>query len=184
MKVKSIRVTEDRCVTMDINVEDVHHYIMENGLVSHNSSISGGTTNGIYPIRELYMNKTNETLSLNYVVPDSTKLKDKYESAWDISSDDLIDCYSVIQKWTDQAISADLYRVLQGDDKVSSTEMLKGYFRRYKYGLKQRYYQNSKTTKGINLNASELDKAMDDVVGSIDAEQDDQMGCSSGGCSL
>lgn len=182
----------DELVTVGLkrDWETLRQQIIENGgigfsvLVAHmpaeSSSISGGTTNGIYPIRELYMNKTNETLSLNYVVPDSTKLKDKYESAWDILTDDLIDCYAIIQKWTDQAISADLYRVLQGDDKVSSTEMLKGYFRRYKYGLKQRYYQNSKTTKGINLNASEeISNTIEDII-----EEESQGGCSSGGCSL
>lgn len=180
MKVKAIRTTDHRAITMDINVEEVHHYILENGLVSHNSSISGGTTNGIYPIRDFYLNKTNETLSISYVVPDSTKLKDKYQIAWDIAPKDLIDCYAIIQKWTDQAISADLYRKLQGDEKVSSTEMLQGYFQRYKLGLKQRYYQNSLTAKGINMNSSEP------VVGSDIQEdlQDDGGSCGSGGCSL
>src|SRR5690606_17892504 len=113
---------------------DLSRRIVENGgigfsvCVSHmpaeSSSISGGTTNGIYPIRDFYLNKTNETLSISYVVPDSTKLKDKYQIARDIAPKDLIDCYAIIQKWTDQAISADLYRKLQGDEKVSSTEML------------------------------------------------------------
>lgn len=134
---------------------------------SESSSVSGATTNGLYPIRDFYLNKTNETLSLSYVVPDSTKLKDKYESAWDVPTDDLIDVYSIVQKWTDQAISADLYRRLQGDEKVTVSEMLKGYIRRHKYGLKQRYYQNSLTSKGIDLNASENDA-----------------GCGSGGCSI
>lgn len=145
---------------------------------AESSSISGATTNGIYPIRDFYLNKTNETLSISYVVPDSTKLKDKYQIAWDIAPKDLIDCYAIIQKWTDQAISADLYRKLQGDEKVSSTEMLQGYFQRYKFGLKQRYYQNSLTAKGINMNSSEAA-----VAAGIEDLQDDG-GCSSGGCSL
>lgn len=164
--------------------------IVENGgigfsvCVSHmpaeSSSISGGTTNGIYPIRDFYLNKTNETLSISYVVPDSTKLKDKYQIAWDIAPKDLIDCYAIIQKWTDQAISADLYRKLQGDEKVSSTEMLQGYFQRYKLGLKQRYYQNSLTAKGINMNSSELSA----VGADIQEDSQDDVGCGSGGCSL
>ena len=174
--VQTISVTDDKAVTMDINVEEVHHYILEDGLVSHNSSISGATTNGIYPIRNLYLNKTNETMSVNYVVPDSTRLKNKYESAWNVPTNDLIDDYCIIQKWTDQAISADGYRKIQGDDKVTSSEMLGGYFRRYKFGNKQKYYQNSLTTKGIDLNASE----------NLEEENHDDQGgnCSSGGCSL
>lgn len=177
MKVKSIRVTEDRCVTMDINVEDVHHYILENGLVSHNSSISGATTNGVYPVRKLYLNKTNETLSLNYVVPDSTRLKNKYEFATDIKTESMIKVYCVLQKWTDQAISADLWRKVVGEEKVTTSEMLSGYIMRHKYGLKQRYYQNSETAKGIDLNASEKYDA-------YEVETDEGGSCGSGGCSI
>lgn len=146
---------------------------------AESSSISGATTNGIYPIRDFYLNKTNETLSISYVVPDSTKLKDKYQIAWDIAPKDLIDCYAIIQKWTDQAISADLYRKLQGDEKVSSTEMLQGYFQRYKFGLKQRYYQNSLTAKGINMNSSEAA-----VAAGVHEPEPEEVGCGSGGCSL
>lgn len=146
---------------------------------SESSSVSGATTNSVYPTRELYLNKTNETLSINFVVPESTKLKDKYEIAWDIPMSDLIDCYAILQKWIDQAISADLYEVIKGEDKVSTTDMLKGYFRRYKYGLKQRYYMNTKTTKGINLNSSEVQAAPEDY-----PEENNDAGCSSGGCTL
>ena len=146
---------------------------------SESSSVSGATTNSVYPTRELYLNKTNETLSINFVVPESTKLKDKYEIAWDIPMSDLIDCYAILQKWIDQAISADLYEVIKGEDKVSTTDMLKGYFRRYKYGLKQRYYMNTKTTKGINLNSSEVQAAPEDY-----PEENNDAGCFSGGCTL
>ena len=146
---------------------------------SESSSVSGATTNSVYPTRELYLNKTNETLSINFVVPESTKLKDKYEIAWDIPMSDLIDCYAILQKWIDQAISADLYEVIKGEDKVSTTDMLKGYFRRYKYGLKQRYYMNTKTTKGINLNSSEVQAAPEDY-----PEENNDVGCGNGGCTL
>ena len=146
---------------------------------SESSSVSGATTNSVYPTRELYLNKTNETLSINFVVPESTKLKDKYEIAWDIPMNDLIDCYAILQKWTDQAISADLYEVIKGEDKVSTTNMLQGFFRRYKYGLKQRYYMNTKTTKGINLNSSEVQVAPEDY-----PEENNDAGCFSGGCTL
>ena len=167
MKVKSIKTSDNRIVTMDINVEDVHHYILESGLVSHNSSVSGGTTNSVYPIRDYYLNKSNETLSFSYVVPESTKLKDKYEIAWDIDTNHMIDVYAILQKWCDQSLSSDFYRRLEGTDTVTVTEMLKHYIRRHKYGLKTKYYQNSKTSKSIDLNSSE-----------------DEVGCGSGGCSI
>lgn len=119
------------------------------------SSIASGTTNGPYPIRDFDLDKTNETMVLSYVAPDSTHLRDRYELAWDISSEDLIDCYAIMQKWTDQAISADLYRKVQGDEKVGTSEMIQLYLRMVKYGVKTRYYMNSKTAKGIDLNAAE-----------------------------
>lgn len=147
MKIKSIRSTSDRIITMDINVETVHSYVLENGLVSHNSSISGATTNGVYPIRNYFLNKTNDSLSLSYVVPDSTRLKDKYESAWDISVKDMIEVYAIIQKWTDQGISSDYWFVLNTDTKVSASDMIKQYIMRYKYGHKSKYYTNSLTSK-------------------------------------
>lgn len=146
--------------------ESLRKRIIENGgirnsvCIAHmpgeSSSLGSGTTNGPYPIRDYDLVKTNETMVLNYVAPDSTVLKDKYEIAWEIPSEDLIDCYAIMQKWTDQAISCDLYRKVQGDEKVGSSEMIKLYLRMAKYGVKTRYYINSKTAKGIDLNATEV----------------------------
>lgn len=155
MRIKKITVNEQRTPTYDIEVPDVHNYILANGVVAHNSSIASGTTNGPYPIRDFDLDKTNETMVLSYVAPDSTLLRDKYELAWDIPAEHLIDCYAIMQKWTDQAISADLYRKVQGNEKVGTSEMIQLYLRMVKYGVKTRYYMNSKTAKGIDLNAAE-----------------------------
>ena len=158
--------------------ENLRKDIIANGgirnsvLVAHmpaeSSSISSETTNSILPIRDFDLNKTNDTMQINYVVPDSTNLRNKFQIAWDISTDDLIKVYAVFQKFTDQAISADLYRKLQGDEKVGTTEMLKNYLDLVRYGVKTRYYQNSLTAKGIDLNSS----------------SENERGCSSGSCSL
>ncbi len=67
----------------------------------------------------------------------------------------MIDCYAIIQKFTDQAISADLFRKIIGDEVVTSSEMLKDYFYMVKMGLKTRYYQNSKTSEGTELNSGD-----------------------------
>ena len=138
-------------------------------LVAHmpgeSSTIAAGTTNSVYPIRDFDLIKTSETMSINYVVPDSIELRNQYELAWNIATNDMIDCYAIMQKWTDQAISADLWRKLQGDEKVGTKEMIDIYLRIVRYGMKTRYYLNSLTAKGINLNSSEK-------------------GCESGVCSL
>lgn len=121
--------------------------VLASHMPSESSSISGATTNGVYPIRNYFLNKTNDSLSLSYVVPDSTRLKDKYESAWDISVKDMIEVYAIIQKWTDQGISSDYWFVLNTDTKVSASDMIKQYIMRYKYGHKSKYYTNSLTSK-------------------------------------
>jgi ribonucleoside-diphosphate reductase alpha chain len=167
----------DELVTVDNkrDWESLRKAIIQNGgirnsvCVAHmpaeSSSISSETTNGPYPIRDFDLVKTSDTMAVSYVVPDSTKLKGHYEIAWDIPSSDMVKCYAIMQKWTDQAISADLWKKLQGDEKVSSSEMLKAYFDIVKYGVKTRYYQNSLTAKGVDLNSSE-------------------QGCASGSCTL
>jgi len=83
-----------------------------------------------------------------------------YELAWDIPTKDMIDVYAIFQKWSDQSISADLYRKVIGDATVSSSTMLDEYFYMTKMGIKSRYYQVSKTSEGLDA------------------------GCGSGGCSI
>ena len=155
--------------------ESLRKEIIANGgirnsvLVAHmpaeSSSISSETTNSLLPIRDFDLMKTTETLAVNYVVPDSTRWRGKFELAWDIPTEQLTKVYAVVQKWTDQAISADLYQRVQGEDRVSSSDMLKTFFDFAKYGIKTRYYQNSLTGKDLGLNSEDR-------------------GCSSGACSL
>lgn len=127
-------------------------------LVAHmpgeSSSIASGSTNGVYPIRDFWLNKTNDTLSIDYVVPGSTDLRDQYQIVWDINPIDLVHVYAVLQKWTDQAISADIYHKLQGDATIGTKEMLNIFFEIVKYGVKSRYYVNNLTSK--NKTASEV----------------------------
>lgn len=119
------------------------------------SSQSSGTTNGLYPIRSLDIMKTNENSVSYWVAPEATKLAQKYQLAWDISTRELIKVYAIAQKWTDQGISADLYESIKGDDKIKSTDMIAEYLDMVKYGLKSRYYVNSNTSKEIDLNKEE-----------------------------
>lgn len=116
---------------------------------SESSSIASGTTNGLYPIRELTLIKTDNNRVHYWAAPDGEKLEKWYQFAWDISAKDLTDVYAIIQKWTDQGISADFYKKLIGSDSVTSTEMIKDYLYRVKMGLKTKYYMNQKTSQGI-----------------------------------
>ncbi len=155
MKVLKKTITEDKTITLDIEVKDVHQYILENGIISHNSSLSSGTTNGVYPIRMLNMVKTNDSDVLTYSVPDSEKLEKYYELAYNIPTVNMKMVYGILQKYTDQAISADDWKSVKGDAKISSVELLQDFFDSLKYGNKTRYYINFETSKAIDLNATE-----------------------------
>ena len=119
------------------------------------STIAAGTTNGPYAVRDLYIMKTNDTQVNHWAAPDGTKLKHNYQFAWDIATSDMIKVYAIMQKWADQAISADLYVKLIGDTKVSSTHIVQDYLDMVKYGMKTRYYINSLTSEGVDLNKTE-----------------------------
>lgn len=151
--------------------EGLRKEIVENGgirnsvLVAHmpaeSSSISSGTTNGVYPMREKFLLKTNGTKSIVYVVPDSETLQ--YESVWQIPMKDVIECYGIMQKFTDQAISADLWVSIIGENRLSASQLLKDFFLMNKLGVKTRYYINSRTSKQLSEN---------------------DVGCAGGGCTL
>lgn len=158
----------DEVVTVGLQYdwEGLRKRIIENGghafsvLAAHmpaeSSSIKSGSTNGVYPIRDLDLNKTNDTNAIKYVVPESDKLGKYYQNAYDISVEDMAKVYGIIQKWTDQAISADQWFKAQGSDKISSTELMKGWFSWVYYGVKTRYYVNTLTAKGVELNVDEV----------------------------
>ena len=117
-----------------------------NHMPSESSSKASGTTNGVYPVRDLSLKKTDKHNVIYWCAPDAEKLADKYEIAWDVSTRHMTDMYALIQKWSDQSISADFYRKIVGDEKVPTTEMLSDFFYMTKMGLKTRYYVNSYTS--------------------------------------
>ena len=159
----------DEVVSVDIQYdwEALRQEVIENGghafsvLVAHmpaeSSSIKSGSTNGVYPVRDLDLNKSNDTNTVKYVVPESDKLGKYYQNAYDISVSDMAKVYGIIQKWTDQAISADQWFKAQGSDKIKSSELLTGWFEWAYYGVKTRYYVNTLTAKGVDLNVEVVD---------------------------
>ncbi len=157
----------DELVTVGLkrNWEFLRGAIIENGgirnsvvcaqMPGESSTIAAGTTNGVYPIRELYIMKTNDTLVNHWAAPDGTKLQKNYQSAWDISTTSMIKFYSVLQKFCDQTISADLFVRITGSEKISSTAIVQDYLDMVKHGMKTRYYVNSLTSAGTDLTKSE-----------------------------
>ena len=174
MRIKKIEIHDKKTHTIDIQVNsEKHEYIIAGGLVVHNSTIAAGTTNGVYPIRDTSLNKTNDTNALAWVAPDSTVLKDRYQRAWDTHPDDMLKFYAVLQKWCDQSISADLWRRLPGAETVGTKEIIRTFLTMWKYGVKTRYYFNLLTGKSINLNSEEPDSTATDAVQSPESPEDE-----------
>lgn len=115
------------------------------------SSKALGNPNSIYPVRDTTLNKTDNSITVRWAAPQSDNPDYDYQSAWDISEIDMIKAYAIFQKFTDQAISADLWRRIKDDDKVSSRELLTHYLTMVKYGLKTRYYYNSNVASDKTL---------------------------------
>ncbi len=128
-------------------------------LIAHmpteSSSKASGAPNSVYPVRDLSLNKTDVTNKLSWVAPDNDILEEAYQLAWEISPVAQAHFYAVIQKFTDQAISADTYRDrtktiinAEGKEVIAPLDFKEGreeYLANVKYGNKSQYYNNSYT---------------------------------------
>ena len=143
-------------------------------LVAHmpteTSANASGTTNGLYPIRELTLIKTDNHRVNYWAAPEGDTLGDWYESAWDVPAKDMTELYAIVQKWTDQGISADFYRRVIGDACIESTEMIENYLYRVKLGLKTKYYMNQKTSDGMRQLELAIPKRQTVEVAAAEAE--------------
>lgn len=134
-----------------------------------NASILSNSTPGIEPPRELITIKGDKTTKIMKLVPDYTRFKNYYTTAWgdDFNNIDYFKFIGIIQKFTDQSISTNQYtNVLKyKDNTVPLTEIIKEILTANKYGLKTLYYQNF-------LSIENKDGISDEK----------QEGCGSGGC--
>lgn len=143
------------------------------------SSKAAGQPNGRYPVRDVVMTKTDNGIVSRWAAPEGDLWGDRYECAWDIHFTHQIDGYAIGQYWTDQGMSADLWRRLPQGETVGSTELLEGFFRMTKYGLKSRYYYNTLTTEAKVLGNGEI--VMIEVRNTDKLPEAD---CGSGGCKM
>lgn len=136
-------------------------------LVAHmpteSSAVFSDATNGVYPVRKRVINKSSRNGAVQYIAPEGD-----YRLAWDVDNKVLSKYYSIIQDFTDQAISADYYVdfTKYEDGKVPMSTLMKEWVIQAKYGNKTMYYVNSN----------------DDNGGSFQDQQDE--GCESGACKL
>lgn len=152
-------------------------------LVAHmpgeSSSKASGQPNSLYPIRELAHGKTDNAIKSAWAAPESNRLADAYQIAWDIDWVHQVDNYALAQKWTDQGISGDHWRRIGEGEMVGSTEMLKQFFYMTKMGYKSRYYQNTATSK-----KKRLDDGTEVLIVELNTDNNEGPDCSGGGCKM
>lgn len=139
--------------------KDILQYGLRNSVVSaqmpcESSSVVSSSTNGIEAPRKLITVKKSKSGSpLPVVVPEVSKLKNKYPLSWGFSNDDMNNVVGVIQKYFDQGISVNHYydKKKYKDGNIPLSEVAKDIMTFYKLGGKQIYYSNSKDYKSDKL---------------------------------
>lgn len=156
----------------DIKQHGLRNSTLSALMPSETSSQISNATNGIEPPRGLVSIKASKDGILRQVVPESIRLQEAYELLWEMPSNDgYLHLVGVMQKFVDQAISAntnyDPSRFPAG--KVPMKQLLKDLLTAYKFGVKTLYYQNTR------------DKAEDSQEDMQSTQQDD---CESGACKI
>lgn len=166
MKIKSIKMAGyDH--TYDVEVRDCHSYLLHNGVVCHNSSVVGNSTNGMEPPRSLISIKQSKQGMLKQVVPEINKIGHQYTTAWEMPDNKgYTGIAAIAQKWIDQSISSNHYYdfTKYPDGSLPISVVIDDLFYAYSLGIKTLYYAN--TNDG---------KTDDDDAGT---------GCAGGACSV
>ncbi|MUJ23194.1 class 1a ribonucleoside-diphosphate reductase subunit alpha [Aliivibrio fischeri] len=154
----------------EINTHGLRNSTLSALMPSETSSQISNATNGIEPPRGFVSVKASKDGILKQVVPDFANLKNNYELLWNIGSNDgYLQLVGIMQKFVDQAISANTNYDpnIQPNGKVPMKLLLKDLLTAYKLGLKTLYYHNTR------------DGASDSQ---DDLGQDDD--CAGGGCKI
>lgn len=147
--------------------EDIAKYGIRNAttmalMPAETSAQISNSTNGIEPPRSLVSVKASKDGILKQVVPEITKLKNKYTLLWDQKDNSgYIKICGVLQKYIDQSISANTSYNPEHhpDNKLPMSLLLGELLLSYKFGLKNLYYMNTNDGSG-EVDVEALEKEM------------------------
>jgi ribonucleoside-diphosphate reductase alpha chain len=131
--------------------EDLQQYGIRNATLmacmpSEASSLISNATNGIEPPRDLISIKQNKDFVVKQVVPESRRLKNRYELLWDQKSPEgYIKICAIINKWIDQSVSLNTsYNPnFYPERQLPMSELLRHQILMYKLGIRTGYYFNT-----------------------------------------
>jgi ribonucleoside-diphosphate reductase alpha chain len=146
----------------------MRHVVTGACMPAESSSVVWNISNGMEPVRNLVVEKTSATNRVTQVAKYISKHSKFYQSPWDVdwSNTEFLNILAIIQKFTDQGMSVNLYSdpSHSEDGKISIHSIVKDIMYAHAIGHKSLYYQN-----------------INDKSGDGDAEDD---GCESGACKL
>ena len=142
------------------------------------SSKALGLPNSIYPVRDTLLIKTDFGIVSRFAAESQDNPDYKYQSAWDIPMKDQSDMYAIVQKFTDQGISADSWRKLGEGELLPSSKLLEDFFYFTKVGNKARYYTNTMISTMKQLENGDME-VIETIVQDTDAGSAD---CAGGAC--
>jgi ribonucleoside-diphosphate reductase alpha chain len=145
----------------DIKKYGVRFSVHEAYMPVESSSLFTASTNSLYPIRDKKMFKKSPKGTVYFEAPGIEEFGENYQSAYDISTKDMIIVYAIFQKFAGQGISADFYQKLTDGNKVSMREQYENMFFSAKLGLKTWYYLNSLTNSVDPEKAVEKDATLE-----------------------
>lgn len=130
---------------------DIEKYGMYNvGLMmvppSETSAGPSNQTTSLEPIKKLLTIMDKAGRNYKQFAPDCIRLADKYDFAYDRNiNKNFIKHVAIAQKWIDKGISANtFYNPEWNEGKVLSSDIIDDLFYAKYYGVKGRYYQNTK----------------------------------------
>ena len=132
----------------DILKYGVRFSVLAAHMPCESSSVMTNSTNSVYPIRNDVVYKDSKGGDIQFFAPNYDKYD--YETVWDLSFKDITNFYAIVQKFTDQAISADTYTDFSKypNKQVPKSERTQNYLYWNKMGIKTMYYNNPKTGRG------------------------------------
>ncbi len=150
-------------IPLQYDWEKLRSQIITNGGIGHSSLVAymptessskpTGMPNGPYPVRDISLNKSDETNVIEWCAKDSDILD--YQIAYDIDNLDMVKFYAILQKFTDHSISADFYRDRTKDLIVTTSSIIEEYLHRVRFGVKSKYYQQSLTNEETEAKLNE-----------------------------
>lgn len=114
---------------------------------AESSSRIFNSTNGVEPIRALITTKSNKSHTSRQIVPEFSRLKNKYDPLWEMKSmEGVIKMMAVIQKFTCQSISTNLsYNPEHFENgEIPLSVLIGDLLMANYYGLKTLYYHNTR----------------------------------------